>query len=222
MPEVRDGELEESIMKISLLIPTRGRPAEFSRCIDSFRKNTRQYNLEVVALTDSRDSTLPEYNKDLIDIEVDERLSKAGTVQMWNTLAEKATGDYLMMINDDNIMETDGWDSIFLNSSPFDDIFVAWPNGQQGQCVNPLISRRLYNILGWFVPRCFNWWYADTALHALGTLVGRTCYMPNVLCRSTIHKEITKDQQMADYARFLKWVREERPGLTRKVWGEMV
>ena len=219
-------------MKISLLIPTRGRPAEFSRCIDSFRANTKKVKLEVVALIDSDEPARKDYPKKKIDAWVYGREENPdlvyeypetpGTVQMWNHLARHATGDYLMMINDDNIMETEGWDVILAATKPADDIFVAWPNGQQGQCVNPLISRKLYNILGWFVPRCFNWWYADTALHALGTLVGRTCYMPNVLCRSTIHKEITKDQQMADYARFLKWTKEERPGLTRKIWGEMV
>jgi len=204
--------------KISLLCPTRGRPREFSRCIDSFLLNSC-HEIETVVLFDNEDKTRHRYPNMSITTAVSGPAEEHGTVQMWNTLAAWATGNYLMMINDDNIMETKGWDIKLLAQIPADDMFVAWPNGQQAQCINPIVSRRWYETVGWFVPPGFKWFYADTALHSLGAWVGRLVYMPNVVCRPTIHKPLEDNvENRRDQHRFEDFKRNNRPKLAKKIW----
>jgi len=172
-------------------------------------------------MTDLKDPYLTKYNRNLMSIEVDQ--IGVGSVEMWNRLASLATGEYLMMVNDDNIMNTYGWDEVFMAQKPNDDIFVAWPNGQGAQCVNPIISRRLFKALDYFIPRGFNWWYADTALHSLGAYMGRLVYMPNVTVLSTEHKEQVKGDIRVnqDISRFHEWKKIERKRDAERVWALM-
>ena len=207
---------------ISLLCPTRGRPKEFERMVSSFRNCTIDQPIEVVAMLDNDDPEFDNYNHELINQRISDETTR-GKVDMWNVLAGASKGEYMMMVNDDNICNTYGWDWRFTRVKPDDNIFIAWPNGQGAQCVNPIISRRLYNALGYFVPSGFNWWYADTALHSLGAYMGRLCYLPDVTVLSTAHKEqvagdIKVDQ---DISRFHEWKRNERRKDAEKVWALM-
>lgn len=86
----------------------------------------------------------------------------------WNVLAEKCTGDILMMGNDDLLHETHGWDVALEDASNEypDDIYCAyfndgiWKTGQH--CAFPAVSRKWYETLGYFTPGIFEFMCNDT------------------------------------------------------------
>jgi hypothetical protein len=188
-------------------------------CIESFQKNTL-LPLEIVAVMDPDDKKHHLYKELRIDKRIEAPMGKTAP-ELFNVAAEAATGDFLMLVNDDNVMVTEGWDQWLRFAIPDDGIYVAWPNGQAGQCVNPVVSRRWYEMLGWFLPLGFEWFYADTALHSLGAMVGRLVYLPQVHCNSTMHKHPFPQQMKRDRVRLEQFKQGPRLELAKKIWAMM-
>lgn len=150
---------------ISVLCPTRGRPERFAASMDSFYQTTLAFteslspaeNCEVLARFDKEDPTADDYG-DLWFLEMLEG-ERHGYEQLhlyYNELAELATGDYLLLWNDDARMVTRGWNEQVAKLDPTVP-FVATPGG--GDHPFPLISRALYETLGHFslAPHCDTW-----------------------------------------------------------------
>ena len=96
--------------KISLLLPTRGRPHLVRRLFDSLALCTESLDdLEVIVYLDDDDTTHSEISDDrfsMIKI-IGPRLSMGA----YNTVClGRASGDFIMLMNDDVIVRTSAWD----------------------------------------------------------------------------------------------------------------
>ena len=110
----------------------------------------------------------------------------------WNDLAEKCTGDILLMGNDDLIHETHGWDTVLENkSNEFpDDIYCIFFNdgiNAGKHCAFPAVSRKWYETLGYFTPGIFEFIANDSWIFDIGKRVNRVKYVPEVMVRHNHH-----------------------------------
>src|SRR5215472_12410251 len=101
---------------ISLLCPTRRRPANLRRLYDSIQATaTRDYPIELFCYVDEDDEqTIAEANLiPGVRYEIGPRLLLG---DYWNALAAKATYEIVMMSADDMVFRTPGWDMYVTNA----------------------------------------------------------------------------------------------------------
>src|SRR5579863_1932545 len=97
-------------MSISLLLPTRKRPKELRRMVESVRK-TADSEVEVVVYIDTDDELSVPVAQELgLRYKVGPRIRKI--TQAWNEILLLATGDIFQQTNDDIVFTTKGWDAI--------------------------------------------------------------------------------------------------------------
>ena len=96
--------------KVSLLCPTRGRPERALSCLNSIL-STQQNNNEILFCLQEDDPALSKYSSEIKSRSI---ISKPrSTSYYWNLLAEKSTGDLLVLMGDDVIIKTPNWDVEF-------------------------------------------------------------------------------------------------------------
>jgi hypothetical protein len=126
-------------------------------------------------------------------------------------MEEHATGDLMMMANDDHRMRTKGWDSRITLAFMFTQYQVAWVRSHGDQCINPIVHRKWYDTLGFFIPPGYRWWYCDTALRDIGVKCGRLMFLPDIFCEhlhptapddDTYRRRSSKEDQKADFEYF--------------------
>ena len=121
--------------KISVLLATRSRPKMLEDSIDSLLSNVSdstnveillgvdnddQETIDFIQTEDFQNKMQDTYNADVQAILFD-RLGYKNLHQYMNTLWGQASGEWLMLWNDDAIMQTQNWD---LEIGKFDDEFV--------------------------------------------------------------------------------------------------
>jgi hypothetical protein len=89
---------------ISVLVPSRARPDALRRSIDSLGED----GVEVLVRVDEDDPRLEDYSS-FPNVVVGPRHGYEGLHHYYNELASRASGDWLMVWNDDCLMETPGW-----------------------------------------------------------------------------------------------------------------
>src|SRR6266699_6023173 len=146
---------------ISLLLPSRKRPAILRRMVNSVRDTaTHPEHIEIVVRFDDDDETsAEEARKDGLIVLVGPRL-RAMTIY-WNKCFEACKGNIVQQSNDDQVMVTKGWDIIV------EDAFAACPDkillvhgddgsGKMGKdSPHPFVHRRWVEIIGYFIPPFF-------------------------------------------------------------------
>ena len=138
--------------KISLLLPTRGRPHLVRRLFDSLALCTESLDdLEVIVYLDDDDTTHSEISDDrfsMIKI-IGPRLNMGA----YNTAClGRASGDLIMLMNDDVIVRTSGWDRTVaeLARTVPDGIFLAYPNDLhigKRMCTFPICTKKACELL---------------------------------------------------------------------------
>jgi len=158
---------------ISILTPTRGRPDMARRMMDSAGEGH-----EFLFYVDDDDP-----QKDNYDVpHVVGPRARLGVV--WNYLARKAKGDYLMMGNDDLIFRSENWAERLQEVLPSDEIGVAcFDDGiNQGRhFAFPIITRRWYELVGQFTAEVFTFGFHDTWIFDIANRVARAYYIGDVL-----------------------------------------
>jgi len=195
-------------MKISILTPTRGRAQQLERFITSVMETAHTpEDIEMLFYVDSDDPQVEEYKLfgrviKCIQVIVGEPKSVS---ESWNDIAALATGDVLIMGNDDQVFITKAWEVALEQrvKKYKDDIYVAWfEDGINGSkhCAFPIVSRKWYETLGYFTPGVFKFGYNDTWIFDIGKRVNRTCFIPEVLVE---HRHFTNRKAPYDdtYAR---------------------
>ena len=95
---------------ISLLLPSRKRPKEFSRMVASVKK-TATSHVEIVARFDDDDTENAHIaGKEGTVVVVGPRIREI--TQCWNEAFESCHGDIVCQANDDIVFTTRGWDRI--------------------------------------------------------------------------------------------------------------
>lgn len=176
---------------ISLLCPTRGRPTNIIRMIESVFSNDTSQTSEIVFFLD---------NDDLISIEVVKSLIKEypGRVQglvgprnrniskMHNICARKAKGDIIGLSDDDVVYRTLGWNELIEQAfadSPDKILLVYGRDGlhDERHATHPFIHRKWMETTGYYVPEYFTGDYADTWLNDVAGLLCRKHFISELI-----------------------------------------
>lgn len=205
--------------KFSILIPTRKRIPELSRLIDSIKKKTDNLSkIEVIFGVDFDDRATLErvrlYNqlnkinyKVLLQNQTD-NLSD----NYYNAMAGMSKGEIIWVLNDDCEIKTQNWDKLILQKlkNYRTDIFYLdvndttrnFNNNGQFSCF-PMISRKAFNIFGYFFHPQIRTWGADKWLHYVYNKAN--CIIP-MLDIKVIHHREAKDQ---NYERMKRTFKED-------------
>jgi hypothetical protein len=140
--------------KLSILIPS-NRPEQLEQYIESLKSLAKDMSrIELVTLVDDKVPNYVAYHHDRIEVHQNpvEPLSIA---HMQFECYKVCSGDWIMLSNDDCIMQTQDWDEIIFQAASMvpDDIALFYPNdgmfGQKLACF-PIISRKVIDALELF------------------------------------------------------------------------
>lgn len=141
---------------IALLVPTRGRPKQYARMIDSVKATAGGIMVHAASNGDD-DYVLNKYPLD------------CPTVLMWNDLAAKAMktdARLFMLASDDIIFATPGWDKALIDHYNVlrnkIHVYHLKDSRDAGGTPHPIVTREYVEALGYFLPPIFLHWYVDT------------------------------------------------------------
>lgn len=169
---------------ISILLPSRGRPWNVHRLVDSALIHADlPNNIEFIIYVDDDDHSYEnEVYPDQVRFYATERtiLSK-----YWNMAHDKATGPIYMLCGDDIVFHTQGWDHLvrWEFDKYSDKIVLVYgddgdPNKEKTHATHPFIHRDWVKAVGYFVPPYFSSDFVDTWLNELADGIGRKVKIP--------------------------------------------
>lgn len=179
----RIGQSREQV--ISLLVPSRARPKEFKRMVESAWNNaTYPGRIEVVAYLDLSDVHTTEYPyDDRILYLTGERILLS---QMWNECYALASGDIVMHCGDDIVFETPSWDQIVRREFAKSEDKILLVHGDDRSPNTDLLAthgflhRRWVEAVGYFLPPYFSSDWNDVWLTEVADMIGRRVKVPIV------------------------------------------
>ena len=181
--------------KISILLPTYGRPQLLQKTVNSLFKNASNINnIEIFLIIDDNDDKTiisanklkKEYPVNII-LDIDKPCGYFGLNERLNKAAAKTCGDYIFFVDDDSVMKTTNWDEIILNKCIYKlAIYFFKEKNCWGFC-HPLIHRDLYNLLGHFSDAPANDAYLKTlSFHTKNKKKIQDIYLEEIPCDSTL------------------------------------
>ena len=178
--------MEVPEMKISILVPTRGRPENMKRLLASIVETSTAMP-EIVFYIDEDDARsincMGEIGSEsFVRCVVGERILMS---KMWNRLAEAATGEILMMGGDDLVFRTKGWDDQVRRAfAAFPDrmVFVHGDDGiyKERFGTHGFLHRNWIEAAGYFVPPYYASDFNDTHWNEVANMLNRRVYLPFV------------------------------------------
>ena len=166
--------------RISVLCPTRNRPAGARRLIDSARAMAAG-DVEFILRTDE-DAPLGWEEPGVTEI----RGPRGVLSALWNECAAVAAADIFMQAGDDIVFRSEGWDDqvaeafaqvpdriVFVHGT---DLFQPLTFGTHG-----FVHRRWTEATGYFTPPYFSSDYGDTWLNDVANMIGRRVCLPGVV-----------------------------------------
>lgn len=169
---------------ISILVPTRGRPARFEEMTKSVWTSVEELNqVEIVAYLQDDDILAPSY-RDTHGLTKFVHGPRLVMSDMWNALLPHAAGDILQQSADDVIYRTLGWDlkvEEAFAACP-DKILMCYgddlgPNGKNFATL-PFVSRRWVDTVGYFTGPGFSADYSDTWVNDVAGMISRKKFLP--------------------------------------------
>jgi len=157
-------------MTIALLCPTRGRPEQFKRMIESAYSTATKENIQVFVALDKHD--FETYPKDALDKAAKVLIMPdlVPTGYLFNKLSMKAYKregiKIFMLAADDMVFTTPCWDEALLNHYNALGNKIHVYHLQDSRDANgtphPIATREYIEALGYFVSPIFMHWFADT------------------------------------------------------------
>jgi hypothetical protein len=218
---------------ISLILPTRGRPALARRFLDSVARTADvPEQLEVVLYVDEDDPPSHAISHPDFDI-VKLVRPRARMGAITQACYQATTGRYVMLVNDDVVCQTLAWDTAVLarlESYP-DDIALVWGNDLfRGNRLpsHPILSRAACEIIGRVCPEQYHRDYIDThILDVFRTLAAlgheRMCYLPHVIFehlhpeagKAPLDTTCMKNHRTSDELTYVAWADERQLAAAR-------
>ncbi|MCU1275214.1 MAG: hypothetical protein JWO48_2645 [Bryobacterales bacterium] len=176
----------------SLIVPTRGRPTELRRLLDSVRHTAEDArSIEVIAVIDEddRESRAFEYT----GLRLERVLVSPGQTMGRLNLAGYgvAQGRYLMLLNDDVVVRTAGWDTQLAR------VFERYPDGivlahvndlifRDSLCTFPVLTREFCELAGGICRPEYRRYCIDDHIHHVFDLIHvlgytRRIFLPDVI-----------------------------------------
>ena len=178
----------------SFIIPTRQRTGRLRRLLESIRATTRNLDaLEIILVVDSDDEeTMAFQHVRMKRVEVAPGLSM-GELNMSGYRI--ATGDYLMLMNDDVVLRTSGWDDQVLAAfrSYADGIVLVHVNDlffRKKLCIFPFVTREFCRLTKGICPTGYFRYGIDNHIQNIFELLAdlghdRRIYLPDVVFEHT-------------------------------------
>lgn len=175
----------------SLIVPTRGRPAQLAGMLDSVaRTAAHPERVEVVLVVDADDPASLVWDSRLAVRYV--VVPPGRTMGELNNAGYRASaGTYVMLLNDDVVVRTPGWDAVALRvfgrfPDPFVLVHVNDTLMRDHLCTFPLTSRAFYDLVGEVCPWDYQRYRIDDHIEDIFNLVGvlgesRVVYLPDVV-----------------------------------------
>jgi hypothetical protein len=153
-----------------MILPTRERPALARRMLDSAYDTADDPDgLEVVLYVDRDD--LPSHGIDHTGLKLLRLIGpRAKMGAMTQACYAASHGRVIMLVNDDQVFRTAGWDTEILGTFAHyaDDVALVWGNDLcRGASfpTHPVLSRTVCEIMGGVCPQTYRRDYIDTHIH---------------------------------------------------------
>lgn len=193
--------------RISILCPTRKRPKNLIRFMESILATRISREIEVLIYVDEDDvdtanafETLPASDDLDTFIVAGPRLA---LFDAYNLLSRASRGGIVHLAADDLVYRTGGWDEAVRGSFLGVADRTALVYGRDGNqderlATHPFLSRRWIDALGYAVPTQFPGVGGDVWLHDLARRIGRSVYLPSVFIEH-LHWSFGKAEKDATY-----------------------
>jgi hypothetical protein len=183
-------------MDFGIIVPTRKRPFEIKRLINSIldtadHPDKIEFCLYIDPDDDISKTTIEEMIADNKPIKYTTSNANPTLSEMWNIAFELSTAAIIMQCGDDCIFRTKSWDTIIKNKMEAypDKIVLAYGNdGIQGEklATHSFVSRKWIEVSGFWLPPYFVSDFSDTWLNDVAKGIGRAIYIPEV-CTEHMH-----------------------------------
>lgn len=219
-------------LKFSILVPTRSRPDNVIRLLESLKKTSNNVNsFEVLFYCDDDDTKMLEKKEEILkkynDLNIKLFFEPIGTVKYnnwWDFLCKRSSGKYIMQGGDDLVFKTKNWDKIIEETIELeckknnDRILLvgAWdgaPDHKNAELItHSIVTREWVDALGYFTTGYFSSNFNDTWLTELAKKINRLVFIPDVLI-DHLHPfygkgqddEIYRKQQSLGAEGFAEW-----------------
>lgn len=145
---------------ISVLLPSRCRPVGLEKAIRSLLENAvRPQEVQILVAVDDDDLEsgllAVEYG---CDVWTTPRLGYPRLHEYYNQLSKMATGDWLLLWNDDAVMLTEAWD-MKIRAHAHPSVLRLESNHSPNLCPFPAVSASIVKAVGHFSlsPHCDSW-----------------------------------------------------------------
>jgi hypothetical protein len=149
---------------ISLLLPTRGRTEALIKSVKSvYELADRPHRLQMLFAFDKDDEIGKAFFRDEIQPWLDDHkyhymamlFEPLGYIRLHvynNKLAAKVDADWIVIWNDDAIMETQGWDTEILKYNGKFRLLAFHTHNDHPYSIFPIVPRKWYELLGYISP----------------------------------------------------------------------
>lgn len=142
---------------ISILVPTRGRPEQCKRMVQSVKDTS--FDVDILLGFTGESYVLDGYE-----------LPDCPTVHKWNMLALEAMKDketkLFMLGSDDIIFDTPGWDRALIEHyNALENkihVYSLLDSRDPAGTPHPIVTREYIEAMGYFLPPIFLHWFVDT------------------------------------------------------------
>lgn len=192
---------------ISILSPTRNRPNNIRRLVDSIIDTVNDINnIEfLVYIDDDDEASIPALQEvaEKINTNAIQGNKMVGS-QMYNELGKIAQGDIIMFAADDIVFKTKNWDKIVIDKfNEYEDkiLFIYGEDGfQHGRIgTHGFIHRFWIDIVGYVLPPKLASAYTDEWITNLAERVDRKLYLSDLFIEH-LHPAIGKAQTDSTYS----------------------
>lgn len=171
--------------RVSVLVPTRGRPANVERLVESAYRTAElppQFVFYVDDDDPQRDATIEVVTRRGGEVIVGDRVVLS---EMWNRCVDFAKHDVLMHCGDDIVFASHAWDTRVTQQFHEHDDKLLLVHGRDGFQDARLATHGFYHrnwveTLGYLVPPYFSSDYNDTWNTEVADAIGRRVYLPDV------------------------------------------
>lgn len=204
---------------ISLLCPTRGRPASMQRIWDSVVETASSLEkIEMLYYIDDDDQPSLDMFAELREKYPDNLILLQGPSivlsEMWNRCSEACSGTIIGCCGDDIVFRTSEWDTMLRDEfAKYDDriLMVYGRDGIQDQrlATHPFISKKWVEVTGYFFPPYFEFGYNDAWITDVAARIKRIQYLPEFYTEH-MHPAVNKAEWDVTYRNRLGLVNENR------------
>ena len=203
--------MRDADAQLSLLLPTRARSALVQRLFDSLVRTTADLqSLEVVLYVDDDDRESQEISHSKLSLIKIVGPPKTTMGSMNRVCYDSSHGRYVMLINDDAVFRTVGWDNRVLEAANCfpDGIALIYGNDlDQGEAVPtfPIVSPTVWRVLGEICPRGYRHLHIESHLLDIFKQLDRLghrriCYLDDVVFEH-MHHAVDKAQVDSIYVK---------------------